>query len=235
MKKIMLTLIMGFCFTIIIAQPSYGFKGGLTLANQNWNGQERDALLGYHGVAFLESQAEEKTMAVYSELGYHLKGSAIRRRETSFFNPSTGQEQVVEAGVDANKFHNISLSLGAKSRFGMTETIDAYYLLGVRGDFTAKGEINFYPSLEQGIRKFTYGVTAGGGLEFNIANGRDLLIEFQVNPDFSPQIYVQPGFYEQPYTRQLIQQPEQRVTNLAFEISVGLRFVPSEIEWEYED
>ena len=62
---------------------SYGFglKGGLTGATQAWENRSRanSLMLGWHVAAFIESQDNtEDKFSIFSELGYHTRGSAAR-------------------------------------------------------------------------------------------------------------------------------------------------------------
>ncbi|MBK9491348.1 MAG: hypothetical protein IPO07_23060 [Haliscomenobacter sp.] len=71
-----------FCGTAVfgLAQSTaFGIKGGLTAGRQRWdNTFERDMLLRYHGIAFIESASEDSRFALFAQGGYHIKGSAIR-------------------------------------------------------------------------------------------------------------------------------------------------------------
>ena len=68
---------------------AFGVKGGLTLGFQNWgNALSNDALVSWHGITFIETADEENRFAVFAQLGYHNKGSALRNR--NFRNILTG-------------------------------------------------------------------------------------------------------------------------------------------------
>jgi hypothetical protein len=60
---------------------AYGFKGGPTIATQNWNGFQRNGLISYHGDLFVESLGGWKQngkilqrSGFQAQLGYHRKG-----------------------------------------------------------------------------------------------------------------------------------------------------------------
>jgi hypothetical protein len=111
----------------------YGFKGGLTVGTQRWSGVNRRPLMKYHFAGMIESWDEENLNAIFGQLGYHMKGSAIRFNRR--INQNTGQ--VLPGRTDEFRFHNISLLLGAKQKFEIFDDYRLYYLVGVRAILTA--------------------------------------------------------------------------------------------------
>jgi hypothetical protein len=240
MKRTLLFLSVCFCLALtdLSAQGfAFGVKGGLTIGIQNWEGFEMDPLFKYHGIFFLESISEEDRFALYSQLGFHQKGSALRNRMV--FNNINGQPFRPPAREFI--FNNISLGVGAKQKFEFGgENSKAYYLLGVRADYTADTNLDEYtrfieanPSFAiypiddtQFIREFNYGITVGGGIEFALSEFIGTLIEFTVNPDFSLQ-YEQPEipFIQDPWTGNTRSIPQRRIRNLTFEVTAGFRFL----------
>ena len=235
MKK-MLLLATGMLLVIGAGAQSYGFglKGGLTIGTQNWNSFERDPLLKYHGIAFIESYDPEDPFALFAQVGYHVKGSAIRRR--NFYNPNTST--FFQPPAYQFLFNNLSLTLGAKQKFGFTGNSKTYYMIGVRGDYTLSTNLGEYESFNETnpgysifnnfIRRFNYGLTVGGGIEKPLGEYVDLILEFSVNPDFSLQ-YQQPAIpnvyvaYGTGTDRRTLE--ERRIRNITFELTVGFRFL----------
>ena len=237
MKKIIgLSLLVFFTTLCLQAQDyggfAFGVKGGLSVGIQKWNNGERDPLYTYHGVAFMESLPVEGKFAVFSQLGYHVRGSAIRFRAFTNINGDR-----VNVPTTKYEFNNIALALGGKQRFAFGENSYFYYLLGIRGEYTITTnlqsfeELNtaigglYYPS-EVFVRDFNYGMIAGGGMEFTLAERVGILVELTVNPDISYQ-YRQPQIQNvpDPYfggTRTL---QEQLVRNTTLELSLGFRFL----------
>ena len=240
MKRTLLFL--SVCFYLALTDLSaqgtvFGVKGGLTIGLQNWEGFQRDPLYKYHGILFLESLPEDDSFALYSQLGIHQKGSAIRNQlGQSFF---TGQTFRVPPREFI--FNNISLVLGAKQKleFGGPNA-KAYYLLGIRADYTIDTNLDEYTAFNetfagaaifpiddtQFIREFNYGISAGGGIEFALSDFIGTLIEFTINPDFSLQ-YEQPEIpnVTSPFTGNMTTIPQRRIRNLTFEVTAGFRFL----------
>lgn len=198
----------------------YGIKGGLTSASQRWSNYNRRPLLKYHLALSMESYTEENLSALFMQLGYHVKGSSIRFRRT--INPNTGQE--FPGRTDEFRFHNLSLLLGAKQKMEVFNDYRLYYLFGIRGDYNMKVDFDrsFYEGVKDQINKFTFGVTAGGGLEIPLSDLVGIFFELTVAPDFSNQIYIPPHRNFRDPNRM---NPEQKVINLAIELSVGMRFI----------
>ncbi len=213
---------------------AYGVKGGLTIGTQKWdNSLNRDPLFRYHGIAFVESAPEDNATAIFAQLGYHIKGSAIRTNAT-VVQTNQGLRDI-PARKTGFEFKNIALCFGGKKKYELNSS-SAYYMLGIRADYTIGSnldeyvEINeFYPiyPFEAGIRKFNYGVTVGGGMEFPLSEYISGILEFTVNPDFSKQ-YEQPQITNVPSPtpggpdRTI---PERKIVNNTFEISLGIRFL----------
>ena len=56
MTRLLLVIAILFSVIQLDAQGfAWGIKGGFTLGTQNWNGFERDPLIKYHGILFIES------------------------------------------------------------------------------------------------------------------------------------------------------------------------------------
>lgn len=211
---------------------AFGLKGGLTLGVQKWSGFDQGPLFKYHGTLSVESLDETSLFSIYAQAGYHLKGSALRNQNAFDFSGNfyrlPAQEFI---------FKNISLILGAKRKYQMSDALRGYYLFGIRGDYTIGTnldeykEINdlngslFYP-VNDFVREWNYGVTLGGGFELGFGELIEGVLEFTVNPDFSYQ-YRQPDIYNvyNPYTRQNGTIPSRDIRNVTFEISAGFRFL----------
>ncbi len=220
--------------TGIFAQSTaFGLKGGLTMGIQNWNGFDQDPLIKYHGIAFVESADETAQFAVFAQAGYHLKGSAIRNR--NFLNPTTGN--FFRPAAQPFIFKNASLTLGGKRKYDLSNSAKAYYLFGLRGDYTIDTNLDEYEDLNElngglfypidfYVRKWNYGVTLGGGLEVAFGELVGAVLEFTVNPDFSLQ-YRQPSIpnVRDPYTGQNRTISERTIRNITFEVTAGFRFL----------
>ncbi|RMF04750.1 MAG: hypothetical protein D6772_00155 [Bacteroidetes bacterium] len=245
---------LGFLLSVGVARAQgtfYGIKGGLTIANQQWNDFEREPLLAYHAILSAESLPRQGRFSLFAQLGYHVKGSSIRRA----FAGNPFGVGVFRLPSQKFEFYNIGLTLGAKQRLTDDPNASFYYLFGIRGDYTVDTNLDEYNTFVDevnsgsstivvsrnafpldvyyngstllGVRRINYGLTVGGGYEMMFSQYIGALIEFTVNPDFSLQ-YQQPRIENavnpfNPNSNTVI--PERRIRNLTFELTVGLRFL----------
>lgn len=217
---------------------AFGLKGGSTTGFQSWNNYDRDPLFSYHMIAFIESAPEGNEFAVFAQAGYHVKGSAIRNQ--NFFNPINGN--ITRPPATKFNFNNASLTLGGKQKYDLGVNSKMYYLFGLRGDYTISTNFDQYEAINTAlqslfypddafVRRWNYGATVGGGLEFPLSDYVSALVELTVNPDFSRQ-YFQPPIpnVPDPFTGQNRTLRETEIRNTTFEITVGFRFL-HEIEY----
>jgi len=201
MKKYIL-LVAGmllFCTTIFAQSgTAYGFKGGLTLGSQNWNGQEMEILFGYHGALSLESRDEELGFSLFGDLGWHRKGSRRVFQGTVFIDQSGNERELPRRGYK-QPFDNVMVVIGAK-KIGSKDFFDQY------------------------INKFTYGGSVVGGIEYMMNDTGAVYFELSFHPDLSKQIFVPEGLtYISPLTNQQGNLGRQEVTNFVLEISLGYK------------
>ncbi|NJL75475.1 MAG: outer membrane beta-barrel protein [Saprospiraceae bacterium] len=213
---------------------AFGAKGGLTLGVQDWNGFEQDPLFKYHGILFIESLTEETGLSIFAQAGYHVKGSAIRNQIAFGL---LNNNQVFRLPPREFQFKNISLTVGAKKKYDIGGSRQAYYLFGIRGDYTVGTNLEQYELFTElyntlifpingFVQEFNYGATLGGGLEFPIAELVGTVLEFTINPDFSYQ-YRQPQINAvyNPYTGNNSSIGERLIRNLTIEVTAGFRFL----------
>ncbi len=211
----------------------FGIKGGSSIGSQKWNNFERDLLFRYHIAAFVESNSESGNRDFYAQLGYHARGSAIRvngviNQDGIRFNPPV-QELV---------FNNIVLGFGVKQKFYGASAITPYYSIGLRAEYNIDNNIpeiaaeqSFYSNyyFTDFVNKFTYGVSGGGGLEYQFSEFVGGFLEVSLQPDIGPQ-------YNQFFDLEDIINPRnpggpnitipaRQVRNFTIEISVGIRFL----------
>jgi len=206
-----------------------GAKGGAAMNFQSWgNGSfsgsvNRDPLFSLNGDIFIESYDEYNKGTLYAQVGYHTRGSSFRF--FSFNNTFTEQQGF--------KFRNIVLELGAKKSLNLDKELDPYFILGIRGEYTIGTNlddyINFgslYYPINEFVRKFNYGVTAGGGFEMKMSELSNVFVEFLLQPDLSFQYEQQPIFNViDPWTSQPVNLGLRQVRNLSIELKVGLKFL----------
>lgn len=232
-KKVLFSFCMTISFIALDAQTfAWGIKGGLLLGQQKWEGFQRDPLIKYHGDIFIESVPESNEFALFAQGGLHLKGSSIRNQRFfdlsgNEFNPPTTEFI----------FRNASVVLGAKQKFDFRENGKKYYSFGLRGDYTINTNLDDFQNrifsapgafpVDAFVRKFNYGVSVGGGLEFPFNELIGMVVDLSINPDVSFQ-YQQPPLpnVQSPFNpSQFITLPERRIVNISVELSVGFRFL----------
>ncbi len=220
-------------FNGLLAQgTAYTIKGGLSLGVQKWNSFDQSPLFKYHGAISAESIDETAQFSLFAQIGYHLKGSALRNASFQTINGN-----LFRLSTQEFIFKNLSAVLGAKRKYPLSETMKGYYLLGLRGDYTLDTNLDEYKEANEFngglyypdngfVRRWNYGVSLGGGFEFELAELVGATLEFTVNPDFSYQ-YRQPDIpnVRDPYTGLNRTIPERTIRNITFEISAGIRLL----------
>lgn len=221
MRRIFIILILGcLVFTDIQAQDNaYGIIGGMTLGTQKWNGFDRDPLITWNGRAFYESILTDK-LSVIGELGLHNRGSGIL---SQYIIPGTSN---LQSNYSKMVFRNLSLMAAAKQVYSLKENTEAFVKLGLRLEYTIADTFEIFEQYAEAIRPFNYGVTFGGGFHFGPKDGPiQFILDAQVSPDFSQQLFAPQALIYNRFTQQYQTFSEQKVTNLSFEISLGIRWV----------
>lgn len=218
---------------------AFGIKGGMTAGTQKWdNNFQREPLFRYHIAGFIESHSDQDKFSVFAQAGYHIKGSSIRTFAQVIQTPTGFQS--VDRKNSPFEFNNISLVLGGKQKYDFRNSTKVYYSLGIRGDYTISSNLRpegidetnsyfFVYPFDEFVNKFNYGVTAGGGIQFDFTDLIGGFLEIQINPDFSYQ-------YNQPEIRNVsnpnplsstssITIPQRQITNTTIELSLGFRFL----------
>ncbi|MEY2949496.1 MAG: outer membrane beta-barrel protein [Saprospiraceae bacterium] len=218
---------------------AFGIKGGMTAGTQKWdNNFQREPLFRYHIAGFIESHSDQDKFSVFAQAGYHIKGSSIRTFAQVIQTPTGFQS--VDRINSPFEFNNISLVLGGKQKYDFRNSTKVYYSLGIRGDYTISSNLRpegidetnsyfFVYPFDEFVNKFNYGVTAGGGIQFDFTDLIGGFLEIQINPDFSYQ-------YNQPEIRNVrnpnplsstssITIPQRQITNTTIELSLGFRFL----------
>lgn len=220
MKRILILIIGLLSILDLQAQDNaYGLMSGLTIGTQRWNGFDRDPLLTWNFRGFYESILNDE-LAIDLEFGYHNRGSAVLQRGAII-----GTNQVVSQYYKM-RFGNLSLLGAAKKIYKLKDNVEAYGKLGVRVEYTINDSLEIFDQYSEAIQPFNYGFTLGGGLHFGPVDGPvQFVLDIQVSPDFSQQIYAPPGTVYNRFTQQFVSFGEQKVVNLSLEISLGIRFV----------
>ena len=217
-------------------------KAGPSLGFQQWNNSSSNTnsqLYGYHAALGIESYSETSPSALFAQIGYHLRGSAIRFRSSGYFDPITGAYHDAPASSVDFIFKNVALLLGAKKK-DILGSKDAYFTFSIRGEYTVGTNLtspdpnsyyaySFYPT-SGGVNKINYGASVGGGYDFAFSELVGGALELNIHRDFSNQYYTAPipnvTMYDYA-TGQRTQGtlPEQSIKNTTLELSFVLRFL----------
>lgn len=204
----------------------FGPKLGPSIAFQRWSGySDRGALIAYHGAFFIESFEEDQPSSLYAEVGFHKRGSS----EFTRFVDASGLAAF--NGRQNFQFNNVNLLAGAKRILNMETKAKPYYILALRAEYTISTNLAQYEQYvpwfpaEELVNNFNYGVTVGGGYQYDFGELVGAAIEITISPDISKQ-YFQPPLsnvinpWDFGNRRSL---PEQQIRNLSFEVSAVLR------------
>ena len=234
MKNTVLTVlaIMSFSFGINAQDGGFHFgpKGGLSIGNQQWDNYERRPLFTNHAALFIETLDPEYTGSLFAQIGLHKRGSAIR---------SVGITSLFNSGIE---FTNAAVQLGFKKRIDPSKNFMPYYFFAIRVEYTVdtnldrfEGNGNCFFPFNAFVNEWNYGVTLGGGFEYELSEFVIPFIEFNFSPDFSLQ-YRSPALNAlcaiNPWTGTSSGIPEREIRNLTFEVSIGFKFLRKVI---YED
>jgi hypothetical protein len=220
---------------------AFGLKGGLTIANQRFNGgntYNNGLLFRYHGALHIENAPDDPTSVLFAQIGFHTRGHARRSPRGVAINPSNNQLIEVPNFSEQFVFNNAALIVGVKRR-GVLSDEHAYYAIGLRGEYTVSNNLPaanpnlpliyslYYPSKEF-VKKINYGLSLTGGYEKSFSELVGGFAEFTVHPDVSRQ-YFQPPInvnIRDPFTGENYGTiPEQSIRNLTFELTIGVRFL----------
>ncbi len=217
---------------------AYSVKGGLTAANQRFDGggtYNNSLLFKYHGALSIENAPEDPTSVLYAQIGYHTRGHARRYQRGIYFNPQTQQLEETKGSTEKFVFNNLALIVGVKRR-GVLNNERAFYAVGLRAEYTVKtnlSDLNNLPSIyslyyptNDFVKKFNYGLTLSGGYEFPFSDLTGGFVELSIHPDISRQYFQPPIVVNATINGETIGTiPEQSIRNLTFELTIGFRFL----------
>ncbi len=223
MKYLILVCLGVILFFDLTAQSyAFGVKGGPSIALQRWNGfQGNDPLFAWHAIAFIETADEASTGSLFAEGGYHARGRGLRFRAS--VNPNTGIPY--EAQNFQLRFNNASLAVGGRNKFDLGGSSLGFYSFALRGEYNISHDLQLYQGYTDGIQKFVYGLSIGGGLEFPFSEFVAGILDIRFSPDISRQIFIPASRFNNPFTGTEDIFGEQNIKNITFEVSIGLRFL----------
>lgn len=227
MRYILTIVALALCVSVSSGQGQlFGFKGGLTLGTQKWNSFERDPLFASHFAVSVESAEQDRESALYAQLGYHTKGSAVRFQR--FFDINGNEFNPANRSF---KFNNAALQVGVKQIIGEASADSRlFYKIGIRGEFTVSTNLDEFDDFslsfpkEDFVQDITYGISFGAGYEYYISDLIRGFVELNIGQDLSNQ-YFQPPIANvpSPFNQgQLINLPERKIVNTTVELSVGI-------------
>ncbi len=211
---------------------AWGIKSGLTVGTQKWNGTDRNPLLRYHGVLFMES-IRNPNSALYGQIGYHIRGSSVQF--ASFVDQQTAN--LFRGFSEGYQFKNIVLGVGMKQKKDFRNNLKYFYGFGLRMEFTAKTNL---PKLDTGnpyfgffpfddpatVKRLLGGFDVSGGFEMKFSEMVGGILQFTISPDFSRQYLQFPvNNVRDPFTGQNTTIPGQDIRNLSLEVSLGIKLL----------
>jgi len=204
-----------------ITQSMYfGIKGGPVIAFQKWNGyRESKPLLALHLMGHLESYGDESVF--FLNAGLNPKGRGLRYND--YVSPITGR--VVRGGYSRIIFKNAEVGAGIKRYYEWTEDFEFFYSFGLRLSYTYGSEFGSIRYINtNGIRKWNYGVSAGGGFRLKSNEFFRPLLHITFSPDLSQQVYIPQQELQTPAGDRFMM-PEQEIRNISLEIGITLQFL----------
>lgn len=221
-RTYLLATLMAFlvCTTGSAQSMYFGVKAGPTIAFQQWNGyQQSNPLLALHLMGHLESYGEGSSF--YLNAGLNPKGRGLRFND--YVSPISGR--VVRGGYSRIVFKNAELVAGVKKYNELNDTFEWFYSFGIRGSYTYGTEFGDISYLNtNGVRKWNYGVSAGGGIRLVANEFFRPLLHITFSPDLSQQVYVPPQDLATPSGNRY-SLPEQEIRNISLEIGITLQFL----------
>lgn len=198
----------------------FGVKAGPTIAFQQWNGyQQSNPLMALHLMAHLESYGEGSSF--YLNAGLNPKGRGLRFND--YVSPISGR--VIRGGYSRIVFKNAELIAGVKKYHDLNDVFEWFYSFGVRGSYTYGTEFGDISYLNtNGVRKWNYGVSAGGGIRLATNEFFRPLLHITFSPDLSRQVYIPPQELATP-AGDRFSLPEQEIRNISLEIGITLQFL----------
>ena len=193
---------------------SIGLKGGVSVANQDWNYKSTTYTLntenrnGFYSALTFEF-LKSKYLSLSTDLGYCAKGSATEVMNTTNDLPEgDGTYETYDT-----KFDYFTLSPSIKLRYETTHLVP-YALFGLRMDYQLSYKSDFdYQLIEKEFNKTIWGANFGAGLEYKFKQ-LGIFLEGQYQYDFT----------------KVLDMPESasnsavEVNNEAFVICVGLKY-----------
>jgi len=206
----------------------FGLKLGPSMGFQSWGGGSKsDPLWKGHLAAFMDSESSNGKNIVYGQLGYHIRGGAVR---FNAFYDLNGNRYA--GGSFGMSFQNLALEIGMR-RFLKLGKWKPFYGFGLRGEYTLGTKLEIYQELEEWTKKWNYGVSLRIGSEFQMSKLVKAGIELNIAPDLSNQVYIPATIRRiDPWTGQIYPGYEQATKNTSVELSFYLRFMQLII---YED
>ena len=167
---------------------SFGFKAGVSLANQDYKftpidySMETEPVWGPVVSIFMEALRGEH-FSFQTDLSYALKGSSTDIESITVNHLNNDQVTVNEGETRTSTFSYLSLSPMARYRFGQGPFVP-YFLLGPRMDVLLKySSDSDYPLADQ--NSVILGLTIGAGLEYRLER-LGLFTELQYQGDLFP-------------------------------------------------
>jgi len=195
-RSLVIMLVLWACSCALYGQLSYSFgaKGGIALANQNYrftvidHDLETQFLTGPALFLFVEA-FKARHISLQVDAGYIAKGSSTTTESVTVNHLENDQITIHEGEASTSNFSYLSIVPMVRYRWDL-EKWSPYLLLGPRMDFLlsyrSDGE---YPLEEQ--NQTILGLSVGAGLEYSLYP-LGFFAEWQYLPDLSPVTHREP-------------------------------------------
>lgn len=198
----------------------FGIKGGPVVAFQKWTGyRETKPLLALNLMGHLESYGDQS--AFFLNAGISPKGRGLKYND--YVSPITGK--VVRGAYSRIIFKNAEVGTGIKRYYEWNDDFEFFYSFALRLSYTYGthfGNLRYFNT--NGVRKWNYGVSAGGGFRLKSNEFFRPLLHITFSPDLSRQIYIPQQELQTPAGDRFMM-PEQEIKNISLEVGVTLQFL----------
>lgn len=198
----------------------FGIKGGPVVAFQKWTGyRETKPLLALNLMGHLESYGDQS--AFFLNAGLSPKGRGLKYND--YVSPITGK--VVRGAYSRIIFKNAEVGTGIKRYYEWNDDFEFFYSFALRLSYTYGtdfGSLRYFNT--NGVRKWNYGVSAGGGFRLKSSEFFRPLLHITFSPDLSRQIYIPKQELQTPAGDRFMM-PEQEIRNISLEVGVTLQFL----------
>jgi hypothetical protein len=194
MKRILTILLIAFVASLSPAQAQllseWGFKGGVTVSNQDWKyalpGLDRgnDRYVGLN-LGLCGALAEKGALSAIGDVSYVQKGATLEFRSTVVDSTTESGYREFDPVRYRDRFDHVSLCLYGRIKLRFRR-LSPFVIFGTRVDVLVGKSVETIPKeAYEKFEKLTLGVSLGLGSEFETFLPFKTLIGFRYDPDLS--------------------------------------------------